>query len=286
MYLDNDKTFNEGQEGVVDPKDNRQDEIDYSNTDLDVELETEETYEEDSNNSVYEYGEEESEETYEEVEEEEEVIDTTPQTKNKQTKEENSLYARVRRKEEELAKREAAIREAEIERHIETDMLHPDKVWEYSEEHGISEDVARKILRLEAKQVANQMKLESEVRRAKNKEQLEELKKNSLYPRFEARLESLMASNPDVEAKVAFRYLIGENSEEVAQLLEKKVEKRTLANVQDNMRRRGIKGSDGAESIASKSLLSGDELDMTMAFGNNPKKIAQYVKTESKKLRR
>lgn len=293
MYLENDKTFSEGQEGVVDPRINEA--IDYSENDLDVELDTEDPNDEGSQNSIYEYGEEPEEEVeYEETEESEESFDEdeynrvnqTPKAMKKQTAEENSAFAKLRRKEEELAKRETALREVEIERQVETEMLHPDKVWQYADEHGITEDIAKKILMLEARQVAQQIKMEHEVKKARSKEQIEELKKNPLYKHLESDLHSLLLKNPDVEAKVAFNYLVGENSDKVAKLLETKAEKRTLANVQDNMRRRTISKSEGSDSVNTKALLSDDGMDMTRAFGTNPQKIAQYVKNEIKNLRR
>jgi len=295
MKLGEEKATIGSQQGVVDPKDSNVDElgagidlpdIEYGEEDTNIDLDTyQDSYEYDvepANNETSDdddYSEGYDEEPDSDISEEEQEITS----KNKQTPEENSAFARIRRKEEELAKREAAIREAEIQRQVENDMLSPEKIWDYADENGISEEMARKFLQQEAVLKSQQMKLEAEARQTRVLHQKEALQKDPLYHHFESEIDEILRNNPDVDANVAFDYVVGKNRPRLTEILSQKAEKKTLANVQDRMKRRGIGSSDAGNSSNYVSLLTKDDVELCNAFGTNPKKIALYVKNEMKR---
>lgn len=285
MFEDLDKANNEGQEGVVDLKETNTlgtgldlPDIEYGDEDTNMDLDYEDVESTDSDTSDdVEKADGYDEEPAEDVQEQE------IHNKKVQTPEENSAFAKLRRKEEELAKREAAIREAEMKRQVEEDMLNPDKIWEYADENGITEDMARKFLKQEALLRTQQLKIEAEARQTRVLQQKEELKKNPLYQHFESEVDEILFTNPDVDAKVAFDYVVGKNSHKLTEIFSQKAEKRTLANVQDRMKRRGVSTSDAGSSTNHVSILSSDDLELCSVFGTDPKKIAKYVKNELKR---
>lgn len=299
MSLDNEKANDVVQEGVVDPKETNES-LDVQ--DGDTNIPNDELFDSgDDNwyNNVYDEDIPEDEPADEtnndepldsDVDDSESVDeDVATSQKPKQDKETNAAFATLRRKEEELAKREAAIRQMEMERQILSEHLTPEKVWEYAEEHGVSEDIARKLLNMEAQQKANEERIKYQAVLDRTSIQRDSHKDDPLYHEFREDIEALLRDRPDVEFETAYGYVIGSNAKKISEILTKKAsiqtEKQTVANFQDKMKRRGIKSSDASNTPNYTSILTNEDLDLCNAFGTNPQSIAKHVKNEIRKRR-
>jgi len=292
MFIDEEKALDEGQEGVVDPTEEGGEELDS-----DADLPDFEYSDEDTNLDVdgYEQGEEADDEPDEEPDDEAEpeqkeedgLDDFAGKPEPKQTPEENSAFAKLRRKQEELDRREEAVRQFEIQKKVEEEMLNPEQIFKYAEENGITEEMAQKFLKTEAKLKIRELEVNQTARARELEAQREALKDDPLYKEFAPQVEQLVQSNPqEVDVNVALQYIVGKNREKLSQMVARKAEQKTLANVQDKLKRRGLSKSEGSVSSSRASLLTNDEIEMSNVFGTNPQEIAKYVKQESRKLRR
>jgi len=267
MYLEDDKTLNEGSEGVVAPKETEiveQDSLWDDTTD-------------ESEDDVLE------EDNQELLDSESEDGDVAPPQKPKQDKETNSAFAALRRKEEEIAKREEALRQREMEKQIESEYLNPEKIWSFADENGITEDMARKFLALEAQQKAQEQALQLQARNTKLTLQKEALKNDPLYQHFQGEVDEIVLNNPDIDLEVALDYVVGKNRKNILDVLSKKTTKQTLANVQDNLKRRSIKSSDG-ESVDTSVGLSNFAKRFNEFAGIDSKEVAKHVSKRKKEF--
>jgi hypothetical protein len=226
-----------------------------------------------------------------ESEDDEEVAD--PQDSTKQSPKENAQFKKMRLKAEEdarkkfeaerneLMKLKKEIEDEKKERQLRSEFLTDEKIWQKADEEGVSESVAKKLLEVEFKE-----KLEEERRKTRERiEQVEsekrQLMKDEFYNEIAPEMEKILVQRPDLNPSTVYYHLKGQMANELFKKASKNVEKRTIANVQDGMRRRNVPSSSG-ESSDTLSNLSKDGFEMANAFGVDPREVAKYVKKAKK----
>jgi hypothetical protein len=272
MILEANEEFkNDGQEDVVDSQDNE--EVDTDDVvDSDVEdFEGEETEDEESVDS--------------------EVAE--PKESRKQTPQENAQYKKMRLKAEKEAKikldaeREeiAAMRldleQKQSEKRIFDEHLNPNKIYEYADKEGISEEHAERILKLEAKQMIDAEKVKVAENFNKVQEQKKKLQKDKFFELLDPEVNAVMKQYPDSDYKSVYAYMRLDKADELEKQLASNVEKRTTANIHDRAKRRSIGGSEGNYND-SPSDLSEFSKRLASGLGINPKSVAKRVKTKKK----
>lgn len=277
----------ETDEGVVDPQLEDQDEFEN----LDDEILEDEDAEIDSD-----------------VNEDSEVVEP----KQKQSKEENAAFRKLRLKAEEEANRkfEAQRKEVEAEKEyirqqkellqsqkIENEsynkFLTPQKIYDYAYQYGISEEQAQaELSQLRDQDVENQKKeivfqqREEKLREYENRLKKEELKNEPFFNELEKDLDVLLLQQPNVDIHTAYEYLIGKNYKTLIANEKSNVEKRTIANMQDRAKRKTFSADGGSSEASVSSVLSPDGIEMANAFGVDPRKVAKRVQEQNKNKRR
>lgn len=108
------------------------------------------------------------------------------------------------------------------------------------------------------------------------------LKDKVYFSELEPEIDQLVTENAkkgiDISVEAAYYYLRGQRLEELIGQEKGKAVKSTLANVQDRLNRGLTSGSEGAATDVDVPINS----DMAAAFGNDPKRIAKYVKDKIK----
>lgn len=221
-------------------------------------------------------------------------LDFTEPVKN-QSKEENSQFAKMRRKAEEEARKKVETELAEernrinamkmameqqlSEKRIIDEYLNPKKIWEYAENEGVSEEIAEKMLKYEAQKVIEAEKANVKAKFEGLQSQKRALQKDRYFSLLEKDVESVLEQRPDLDFQTVYFHMKGMKAEELEKQIVSNAEKRTIANIQDRARRRSL-GSDGGtdDSISTSSYLDRDSLEASVAFGVDPRKIAKYVK--------
>lgn len=228
----------------------------------------------------------------EESEDDEEVAD--PQESTKQSPKENAQFRKMRLKAEEEARKKFEAQHMELqklkqeieaekqERKIKEEYLTQEKIWAKADEEGVSEAVARKLLEVEAKEV-----IEAEKRKVRERFELVEnekkqLQKDEFYNEIAPEMEKILAQRPELNPTTVYYHLKGQMANELFKKASKNAEKRTIANVQDGMRRRNVPSSSGGASD-TLSVLSKEGLEMANAFGVDPREVAKRVKQARKK---
>jgi hypothetical protein len=219
---------------------------------------------------------------------------TDPQESDKQSPQENAQFRKMRLKAEEEARKKFEAERMELqrlkqeieaerqERKIREEHLTQEKIWEKADAEGVSESVARKLLEVEAKEL-----IESEKRKVRERFELVEnekkqLQKDEFYNDIAPEMEKILAQRPDLNPSTVYYHLKGQMANELFKKASKNAEKRTIANVQDNMRRRNVPTSSSGASD-TLSVLSKEGLEMANAFGNDPREVAKRVKQARKK---
>ena len=221
-----------------------------------------------------------------------------------QSKEDNDKFKKMRLKAEAETQKKFEAREAEIaaerqqlalqrqeleqahtERKILEDMLSPQKIYERADADGITEDMAEKMIRLEASKIIDAEKAKVAARFVAIQQQKDSLKADKLFHILAPEVEKVISQRPDLDFQTVYYHMKGMRGEELSKQIEDKAVKRTLANVQDRARRGGVGGSNaGADSnVNVGNVLSSADLAMTRAFGNDAREIAKHVQTNLKK---
>lgn len=294
----NDNNDSDNQTGVVD-----QNEVDYDGS-----YDSEENYYDEDSSADVEEREEENEEGKGDNEEEgseQENTNAYDNDKSKQTKEENEQFKKMRQKakadvlkefESERAKLNEerkeieAFRKQQREKQIEESYLREitsELVSDVAYREGISEDLARRLLTQEAMNNAQREINSIDAKMNQARIQKLELKDKPYYKELEQDIDNLMMRDPNVDAKTAYTYLRGLKLEELMANDRKNTEKRTIANIQDKARRRSIPSGSGSDAgLDARKVLSNDDFEMSIAFGNDPRKIAKRVNEKLKDKRR
>ena len=271
MYDDELEVIDDNQDGVVDQPE------DSDTQDYDVEDTQEPEFE--------------VEDVEDDKDENEEVID--PKESNKQSPKENAQYKKMRLKAESDAKTKFDAERAELEamkreiqeqrqeQEIRSSILTSDKIYEYANQEGISEELAEKMLKYEADNQINANKIKIAENFNKVQEQKKTLSKSKYFKLLEGDVDKVLLQHPDAEFKDVYKHMLGDRIDELEETLSKNVEKRTIANVHDRARRKNVGGSDGSSSD-SPGELSEFSKRLAGGLGINPANVAKRVKTKRK----
>lgn len=219
-----------------------------------------------------------------------------------QTPEANAQYKKMRLKAEEQARikleaefneRQAildqkarAIEEREAEKRVMEDYLSEDKIYAKADEEGVSEETAKKLLRLEAEKYIESEKSKLRARYEHIDSQKKALKSDEHFTLLEAEVDGIVAANPHLDFRTVYYHQKGFRSKELNEQLQTQAERKTVANIQDRSRRR-VGGSEGAGdgNIVASAVLTRKGMEMSNAFGFDPREIASYVKQKTTKRR-
>jgi len=275
-----DEDFTDAEEGVVDSQD------DYDDSSFD-------SWDGESDDNL----EDEDDSDIGVDDEKQEFADTA---KKNQSPEENSQFKKMREKAEEQAKKKVESELAEerakltaekqefeqkqLEKKIMDEHLSEKNVWEKADEEGVSEETAKKMLRLEAEKLIDSEKIRIKQQFDAKESQKRLLQNDKHYKLLEADVEGVLSSRPDLDFQTVYYHMKGLRSEELDKQLAKSTEKRTIANVQDRARRKPLGGSDGGSdaSVNPSSVLDRQSIEMSIAFGNDPREIAREVSRKQK----
>lgn len=234
---------------------------------------------------------------------EEDNVEVADLQSTKQTPQENAVYKKMRLKaeaeartkiESELAEEKERINAMKIameqklsESRILDEYMNPKKIYEYADKEGITEELAEKMLKYEAEKLISAEKAKVAENFNRTQTIKNELRNNSKYfAMVEKEVDDIMSSNPNLVDYVAvYNHTVGSKIDQLEKELSSKVEKRTIANIHDRARRKSVGGSDGGsdENVSPTSYLDKDALAMTLAFGNDPRKVAKHVKINTNK---
>jgi len=230
--------------------------------------------------------------------------DVADPDKSKQSIEENDQFKKMRQKakadvlkELEAEKLKIDAEKAELEtfrkqreqesierKHLSE--ITPEVVQNVATQYNVPEEYARALLEEQAKNNANQELAERKLKVSQAQLQKSKLKDKPYFKELEADIDKAIASNPDVDVNTAYKYLIGENLEKLIASTKSKTEKQTIANMQDKARRRSVPTSGADTGVDVGNILSKEEIEMSMAFGNDPREIARTVKEKLKTKKR
>jgi hypothetical protein len=187
-----------------------------------------------------------------------------------------------------IARDRAELAQAATERKIRDDMLTPQKIWEYADKEGVTEEQAEKMLKFEVDKLITTERTKVAERFAEIQRQKDTLKADKFYGVLAPQVEQVIANRPDLDFQTVYYHMKGMRSEELNQKVESDAVKRTLANVQDRSRRKSVGGSSGGSDndVTPSAVLSREGMEMSAAFGVDPRKIAKRVKEHAKNNRR
>lgn len=223
--------------------------------------------------------------------------------KSKQPKEENAQFQKMRLKAEEEARKNLEAERAKLDaekaeleafrKQKEQDAVErkhlseitPELIQNVATQYNVPEEYARAFLEEQAKNNANQELMQRQLKISQAQADKAKLKDKPYFKELEPEIDKLIASNPDADVNTAYKYLIGENLEKLMKQTKNQTEKQTIANMQDKARRRSVP-SGASDSLDVGSVLSQEGMEMTAAFNNDPKKIAQRVKEKLKTTKR
>ena len=232
------------------------------------------------------------------ISEEQEVAD--PEQK-KQSPQENAQYKKMRlrayreakekieKEFEEEKKRVQQLRlqmEQDVaEKKIINEHMSSEKVAELAYDEGVSEEVARRILRAETQRIIEVEKQKVQQKFFEVQEQKKALQSKKYFKYVEKDVDALVEQNPNVSYEMAYKFIVGDKIDELEKIASKDTEKRTIANLHDRSRRRNVSGSDGGSDyqVAPSNIVSKDGLEMANVFGVDPRELAKYVKNNTRK---
>ena len=235
--------------------------------------------------------------------EKQEVADTD---KVEQTPEENAIYKKMRLKAQEEARKELEAEKLSIESEkqelsklrqqreskdaedrILSQYLTGENIRNVAYENGVTEEVATKLIKLEAQSL-----IESEKQKVTQKfeaiqKQKQALKNDEFFNLIEKEVDGIVAQNPNVDFETAYHFLVGQKYKELQKKVSEKATQKTLADVQDRNRRKPVTGDSGSENtINATNVLSKRAITMAQVFGVDPNKVAKRVKEDEKNNRR
>jgi hypothetical protein len=248
---------------------------------------------------VVDYQEEEFEEVeeieeFEEGEKEEEVAEPLEE-ETVQSPEQNSQFKKMRLKAEaeaqkkfeaeraEFERQKKAFEEQQAEKKIREEYLSQQKIWDKADEEGVSEETAKKMLELEVEKVITSERTKVKERFEALQAQKAKYQADPLFNIVNEKADYALQSNPNLDYDTAYLFYRGQMAldTELNKEQEKKTVKRTIANVQDGMRRRTVPTT-GGNTVDVNSVLSKEGQEMASAFGLDPRKVAKRVASKLK----
>jgi hypothetical protein len=231
--------------------------------------------------------------------------------KTKQSYNDNVIFQKMRQKAEEEVKRKyQADREAleadkkrlneqsqqmmryNIERkHF--DAVTPEKITELAYEKGWPEEAAKEVLNNSAKLAA-----EKEIENAKRNIEMNEIRKESYrnkpyWHEVEKQVDAYINTYPGADIDAAYKFYVGElmvsgKSDEITKKEVQRVQKQTIADIQDRNRRRIISGgdNDNKQTVDPRAILTRQDMKLTNVFGNDPQVVAKIMREQEKLKKR
>lgn len=155
---------------------------------------------------------------------------------------------------------------------------------QYAETNGLTEEEAADRLKDKQRLQALETELKSTKRLTTLEKEKEPFKEKLYFKELEPEIDQLIAENAqkgiDISVEATYFYLRGQKLEELMSKETEKTVKSTVANIHDRARR----------GVVTQDSSHGDDLDtsevdveMAKAFGTDPKKIASYVKKQTKR---
>jgi hypothetical protein len=282
--------------------------VDYSDDEFGDNIPDEETFEDDDDSDVDDVEQPEGE--FDEISSNiQEVADpVTP----KQTPEENKVMQKMRQKAEAdaKAKYEADRTALEAERKIIQEQIQAnkqrdieakhfaavtdEKIEAFADEKNYSYEAAKEILlrdaRLNATFEQTQIKQQTEINNLK----LNNLKADKYFKFIKPEIDKLLAHDPNADVNGAYTYYVGEyvrsgKMDELIKADRSKTQKQTVADIADRARRKSVSGGDaggGSDVTDPANVLSKASIEMSLAFGHDPREIAKSVQDKLKNKKR
>ena len=215
-----------------------------------------------------------------------------------QSKKEQQIYRKMRLKAEAEAKRkieaELEAERAEIERYkrevaekqeverLRREYLTQEKIWDKADEKGVSEEVARELLEIELEKAISAEKAKVRERQEFIKSQKAELQGDDYFNLIEKDVDSVLEQNPHLDFQTVYFHMVGKRRKELDSKLSSKVEKRTIANVQDRMKRRNV---DSPAVAPGKTSLSKTTMEINNVLGVDSREVAKHKKKNSHRFK-
>ena len=298
MVFGENESYNDNQDGVVDHHEETIPEIEEIETEEVEEVEEVETEEVEELEGI--------EEEIEELEENSEDGEVADLQESEQTQEENKIYKRMRLKAEKEASQKLeserlkieterkellALRQAkeaqEAEINIYNNIMTEDNINQVEIENDVSREVAQKLLQGEIDKLVADEKNKVSQRYNLIVNQKDKLRKHKFYNLIEKDVENIVENNPNLDFATAFKFMVGDRLEELESKVSKSKSKSNIANTQDVRRRKTIKSNNSSlNDIDPKAVLSKNGYDMALVFGNDPKEVAQWKKTQTSKRKK
>lgn len=199
-------------------------------------------------------------------------------------------YDHIKEKADKAEAELSELRAKLAERELETGR---DKLEKQLLQDGYDTDTVTKISETafkQAKENLDKTKAETEklLMMSKRASEKETLSKKPFYKEIEKDLDVFMAdpNNSRIPAEVAYKLMLGDfASSDRYQEMIKNTKQSAIADYQDSTKRTGQIKSDATPSndVDVNSILDEKSIEMTRAFGLDPKKIAKYVADTLKK---
>lgn len=211
-----------------------------------------------------------------------------------QSKEENAMYAKMRRKAEQEVKERYEKQYKELQELTGLGMdetleyLRKEKIAQeavkYASENNMSEEAAKRLIETETKLKELEQKEKVREFQLDINKQKKELEKEPFFNDLEEEIDTLvndsLSKGEMINVDAAYRFLVGKNINNLLSKAKNQTQKQTIANIHDRANRGVSTSSDG---VGDDVDISGIDMEMANAFGNDPKEIAKYKKSKLKK---
>jgi hypothetical protein len=213
---------------------------------------------------------------------------------SKQTPEENAKFKKMRLKAEadakkkfeaerlEIQRMKQELQESQAEKQIRQEYLSQQKVWDKADAEGVSEEVARKLLESEVQSIINGEKLKVKERFSAIQKQRAEYKTDKHFDEVDKLAQEAVENNQNIDYHTAYKFFYFDIAKKHEGESEKNATKRTLANVQDRMKRRSAPAS---SSAPVKTNLSKTTMEINNFLGIDSREVAQHKKKNSHRFK-
>lgn len=110
------------------------------------------------------------------------------------------------------------------------------------------------------------------------------LEKAPYFKEIESEIDNLLIQNPQTDVMVAYDYMLGKMMRTGEfEKMKSNASKNAIADMQDKLKRGRNITTDAEDGSVDSSTLDKESMEMTRAFGIDPRIIAKYVKENQKK---
>jgi hypothetical protein len=219
----------------------------------------------------------------------------------KQTPEENARMKKMRLKAEaeankkleaerkeiearrkEIEAKELRLAEMEKEKEVKASYLTQEKIWEVADEKGISEELAREFLELKAEKELASAKIKMKEDFNLLQAQRSQYKNDQYFDEIDALVQKTMPHNPTLTYDTLYKHFYHDVAKSHIADIEKNAIKRTIANKQDGMKRRGVSTFNGA---VIKTDLSPTIKEINNVLGVDSREVSQHKKKNAHRFK-